>query len=256
MTVGDVYDYLDVLAPFRRQDKRDNSGRLTGESGARVEKILVCLDVTVQVAAEAALCGANLIVAHHPVIFEPLKKIVKGDLPYTLIQNGISVIAAHTNLDISDGGVTDAALECLGFPKSYRVIEPVNDDGSGYGKITELEHPVFAGELAEMCKKAFGCTVVRYVDGKKPIKRVGLTSGSGSSLVAAAFDAGCGAFIAGDIKWDRFVFAANNGFTLIDAGHFHTENMICAVLRDRIKSRFPEADVSLAKSNTDICGYC
>jgi dinuclear metal center YbgI/SA1388 family protein len=255
MTVRDVYNYLDEISPFNTQDKSDNSGLIIGSENAEVEKILVCLDITRAVAEEAAEFGADLIIAHHPVIFNPLKRISPNDAPYLLIKRGINAIGFHTNHDIAKNGVTDLMLEKLGFPESGDVIEPVNRDGSGYGKITRLSKPVTAAELAEMCKAAFGCIVVKYVDGGKPISRVGLCSGAGNALVEAAAEKGCDAFVCGDVKWDRFVFAENCVLTLIDAGHFHTEDIMCAALRDKLRRKFPEIVAEKAENSKELCKY-
>ena len=97
---------------------------------------------------------------NHPLMYRPVSKILSGDPLHALVGSGISLIAAHTNLDVAVGGIADLMLARLGFPKSETVILPINPDGSGYGRIIELGAPVSAGDLAGRCKAAFGCTVV------------------------------------------------------------------------------------------------
>jgi len=255
MTVGEVYKYLDEIAPFNNQDKSDNSGLLVGSSDAEVEKILVCLDVTKKVVAEAIEKGSNLIVSHHPLMYHPISKIVSEDPLHALIRGNINLISAHTNLDMAVGGIADLMLERLGFPKSETVILPINPDGSGYGRIVKLELPVSAKDLAEKCKIAFDCPVVRYVDSGKTLSIIGVTSGGAGESVEAALNAGCDAFICGEVRLDKMLFAADHGLTLIEAGHFHTEDIFCDDLIRRLKMQFVEMEIMKSSNSVDVCNY-
>ena len=114
-TVGDVYRLIDQFAPFSLAEDWDNPGLLVGSPDLTVTKALLAMDVTPAVIEEAAKTGAELIVTHHPVIFSPIKRVEAGSIVYNLIRNGISVISAHTNLDIAEGGVNDCLAECLGL---------------------------------------------------------------------------------------------------------------------------------------------
>jgi len=246
MTVRDIYNFLDGISPFKNQESDDNSGLIIGDMDRPVKKITVCLDITAEVAGNT---DADLIIAHHPIIYRPIKKISEHDAVYRLIKNGAAAIGFHTNHDIADGGVTDLMLSRLGLPESKITI------GDGFGRITEIESAVTAEELAGMCKNAFNCAVVKYVGGGKPIKKIGLCSGGGSFLTDAAYGAGCDAYICGDIRWDRFVFAANMGMTLIDAGHFHTEDIFCGELVKKLLEKFPEILTEKSKYSKDLCNY-
>lgn len=255
MTVRDIYEYINTIAPFSSQDSFDNSGLLVGNPDADVHRIAVCLDITNEVVDEAAKLGVSLIISHHPVIFNPLKNVLVGNPVYSLISSGISAICAHTNLDMAaSGSVTDLMLELLDI-KGSEVLEVVNSDGTGYGRVAELTFDTTARCLAEMCKTAFDCQQVRYSDAGSTIKKVALCSGAGNSVIAAALSKGCDALITGDIKWSSFVEAQNKGLSVIDAGHFHTENIMSSYLASLIEQQFPLVDVFVPDSNTDICRY-
>jgi len=255
MSIGEIYNYLNKIAPFDNQDKTDNSGLLVGDMDAEVKKVLVCLDVTNKVVAEAVAKGVDLIVSHHPLMYRPVSKIARNDPLHALIRNNICLIAAHTNMDVAVGGIADLMLSRLGFPKSDIVIIPINPDGTGYGRITELDSPVSAEELAEKCKAAFGCTVVRYVDSGKPLLTIGVSSGSAKESVEDALNAGCDAFICGEVNHDRMLFAADNCLTLIEAGHFHTEDIFCEDLVQRLTSQFKYIEIEKAANSLDLCDY-
>ena len=256
ITVGAVYDFINDFAPFSTQDKFDNSGLLVGSMDAAVDRIQVCLDITCQSVEEAAAKGAQLIVSHHPVIFHKLSELESCSPVYLLAKHGINAICAHTNVDMTKNGISDIMLELLDLGGEARVLEPVHSDGTGYGRIVELDFIADAEGLAQKCKKAFGCTVVRYYDSKKNIKTVGVCSGAGGSEdnVAHAAKMGCDALITGDVKHSGFMEAADRGITVIDAGHFHTENIICGQLAAMLDKRF-DVTVYVAESSVDIVQY-
>ncbi|NLY44257.1 MAG: Nif3-like dinuclear metal center hexameric protein [Clostridiaceae bacterium] len=113
----DIIQYLEELAPLNLAESWDNPGLMVGNEEQVVENVLVTLDVTPQVVKEAISKGIDLIISHHPMIFKAIKKINENDLLgsmiYGLIQNKISVYAAHTNLDIVKGGLNDLLASLL-----------------------------------------------------------------------------------------------------------------------------------------------
>ena len=114
-TIGQIYQAMDEMAPFRRAESWDNSGLLLGEKNRPVERVVLALDATVPVVEEAARLGADLLLTHHPVIFHPLKKIPSSSVVARLIQKNIGVISAHTNLDLAQDGVNDQLALALGL---------------------------------------------------------------------------------------------------------------------------------------------
>jgi len=79
-TVRDVFGYIDSFAPFGAAEKWDNVGLLLGDENAAVTGIVAALDLTADILNEAASLGANLVVTHHPVIFDPLKRLESGSV--------------------------------------------------------------------------------------------------------------------------------------------------------------------------------
>lgn len=247
ITVGQIYNFIDSFAPFHTAMDFDNPGLLAGASGDPAGKILLSLDITPAVVREAAGLGAELIVSHHPVIFHPLKRLESGSAPYLLAQFGIAAICAHTNLDMApDGGVND----CLARRLALRNIRMLSQDGpSGLPEALfgETVRPYSPHAFAAFVKEALGCDGLRYTDGGCEIMRVGLCSGGGAELVYSAAEAGCQAFVTGESKHNILLDAETMGVTLVDAGHFYTEDVVIEPLKGRLAARFPEAEFLSSK---------
>ncbi len=255
MKVKEVYEFLDSYAPFAQQDEFDNSGLLIGDENSTVKGICLCLDITNAVIKEAVSHRANLIISHHPVIFDPLKCLEAGTPTYELAKHKLSAICMHTNADMAEYGVTDIMIELLGFDKSDEVLEPVLSDGKGYGKVCKLPIPTRAASLAESCRDAFDCAVVRYSDTDRTITKVAVCSGAGGSAISHAVKAGCDAFITGDIKHSQWIEAQTHDLCLIDAGHFHTENILCNYLCGILSRKFHDIEIFTAQNSKDPCAY-
>ena len=113
-TVQKIYEEMQRMAPLELAESWDNPGLLV-DCGGEVSRVLVALDVTAETLAEAEQNGCQLIVTHHPVIFHPLKKLSPADLPFQLVQKGISAICMHTNLDAAEGGVNEVLAGIFGM---------------------------------------------------------------------------------------------------------------------------------------------
>lgn len=119
VTVGQIVKWMDEWAPPSLAEPDDKIGLLIGSMSESVTRVAVALDVTEQVADEAIERGAQLIIAHHPIIFRPLRAIrtdrADGRLMKKLLQHNIAVFAAHTNLDVAAGGVNDLLADAIGI---------------------------------------------------------------------------------------------------------------------------------------------
>lgn len=112
-TVSDLIRALDALAPFSSCMEWDNVGLLIGDEDAPLTGVLVTLDVTPEAVAQAKRVGASLILSHHPVIFNPLKRLPANSIPALCLREGIAVVSAHTNYDFAPGGVNFALARAL-----------------------------------------------------------------------------------------------------------------------------------------------
>lgn len=243
-TVQDIYTYIDGFAPFATQMDFDNAGLLVGDGQAAVSRVLLALDATMDVVRQAERKRCQLIVTHHPLIFHPLKAVRPEDptqaIVAQLIRKNIALISAHTNLDAAIGGVNDVLMDCLGA-KAIGVLEEFGvRDGQSYGmgRVGELKEPVEPKAFAAMVKKALGAKAVRATLGNAPVKKIAVCGGAGSDMLDLAVSLGADAYVTADVKHHEFLAAQALGVTLIDGGHFSTENPMMPVLAERLSRAF------------------
>lgn len=255
--VSEIYEKLNETYPFAIQEKWDNSGLLI-DSDITACRVLLTLDIDKKSVEEACAYAADLIISHHPVIFEPLKKIKKGTPVYDIIFNNMSAICMHTNVDKAPRGtnwvIKELLWDAFGFSCEPEFFEDCGD-GYGLGYVCELEKEVSAKEFGEELKKIFDCRFVKYNETGKNIKKVGFCSGSGGSMLGLAIEKGCDAYITGDVKHDVWIDAKNSGIALYDCGHFHTENIVLNEIRCVLEESFPQLDVIIAESSADPVSY-
>jgi len=214
MHLKEIIPLLESIAPPSLAEDFDN-GRigLVLDRGSDIEKIAVALDPTDLVLKETARIGADLLITHHTLIFDPINFISKrlSDTLKIAIENDISIYTMHTNYDKADGGVNDVLAELLGLKR----IIPLP-----LGRIGEIE-PVQAHEFASFIAKKLD-THVQY-KGCGGIKKVMVIGGSGfrREYIDIAMENGADALVSGEMRHDAIRYA--NGLMLFDATHYATE---------------------------------
>lgn len=248
MTIQDIYNILNDYAPFSLQESYDNSGLLVGDPQQEVKAVLLTLDITIPVVKEAAEKHADLILAHHPVIWNPLRSITPEHPVWHLVQHQIGAICSHTCFDIADGGLNDLLGERISqiFPlKEDRLPLAVLSGGRILGKAADLVSETDADTLASNLQAALNCNSLRYYRGTHAdkIRRIAWCTGSGGDLIRDSIKAGADALITGDCKHSIWADAQNLGFTLFDCGHFETEVIITERFRKILADAAPELTV-------------
>lgn len=253
--VSDIFRVLTGWAPLNYALEFDNPGHLVGDMSQSVSRVLIALDATSEVISEAEAMGAQLVVTHHPLIFDKLGAVVSSDpvggRVLRLAKSGISLICLHTNLDAACGGVNDVLAKAIGL-KNTRVLDVLGveeDTEYGIGRVGELSEAMPVDKFLASVKESLDANGLRYVAGKKEIKKVAVGGGSCSSYLSKVHRLGCDAFVTADVKHDGFLSAREYGITLIDAGHFSTENLICLVIEEYVQQEFPELEVRVAGAN-------
>lgn len=245
-TVQTVADAVNRLAPRKLAEDWDNPGLLVGEPTAEVKKIFVCLDVLDEKISRAIELDAQLIVAHHPLIFHAIKN-VRFDLPLgkkiaRLIKNNLAVFAAHTNLDSAEGGVNDILAKKIGLVD----VKNLGDEEFSMARLGNLETPMTAENFARHVKKSLNADNVRLVDaGNFLIKKVGVCGGAGADFIQKAKFFGAQAFVTGDVKYHEAQAAVENKIHVVDAGHFATEFPIVHELAIYLRDELKDFDVEI-----------
>ena len=259
-TVADILAFVETLAPRYMKEDWDNVGLNCGHMDRPVKKILVALDPFTQVCQEAKEVGADLLVTHHALLWKPgfiTDADTQGRNTLFLIENGIAHINAHTTLDCAPGGVNDELARKLALV-NVRVIRPqgVDEHGAEWGLLRMgdvPEQPLDA--FLNRVKTLLGNEGLRYVDGGKPVRKVAVGGGSCAGGMREVVAAGCDTFVTADIKYNQFWDARDLGLNLIDAGHFHTENPVVAVLAKKIAAAFPEVEVKISENHCDCMKF-
>ncbi len=236
MTIEKIYEFLNKKFPVNTAADYDNPGLLIGDKTADVKSAVLALDCTASAVDLALKTGSKLIITHHPVIFKGLKSIKKGDIVHTLIENSISVISMHTNLDVGEKGVNDALCLALELTDTEAVT---GYDGLAFRK-GSLKEEMSSDDFAAFVGKKLD-TAVKYV-GEGKIKTVAVCSGSGSDYLYDALSLGCDALVTSEVKHHLFLESYKENFTLIDAGHFPTEDVIIEQLKELLAENFPEVE--------------
>lgn len=252
MRISDVMRIIEDYAPTSLAEDFDNVGLLVGDEGIEVTGALLSLDVDLGVAAEAKARGANLIISHHPIIFDPVKSITAntpmGRCLMFLIQNEISVYCAHTNLDSAAGGLNDLIAALLELEHT----EPIKDNGSGegLGRVGTLAQPLTMEALAGSLKKKFKVPFIRYSGGANDVvSRAAVCSGGGGGLLEYISQTHADVYITGDLKYNDARAAAAQGINIIEVSHYDSEilapQLFEKILGDNVKTFITESNVNV-----------
>jgi len=241
--VGQWVALVDARYPERDAQVWDATGLQVGDPDDPVSAVLVCLDVTPETLAEAADVGAELVLAHHPLLFRPLARLTPATAPGRLAlhaaRHRIAVLAAHTNLDAAVPGTSDPVADLLGLVDSVP-LQPLaalpgvgtgagagGSQGArrkGIGLVGELAPPRTLGALAAAVRDGLPAPHLRVAgDLDALVTRVAVCGGAGDALVDAARAAGAQALVTGDLRHHVALDARTLGMAVVDAGHHATE---------------------------------
>ena len=247
-TVNDIVKEIEKIAKPEYAYDWDNCGLCVGDKATNVSKVLITLDVTLQVVKEAIEQDCQMIISHHPLIFTPMRSIngcdVKSRVITKLMRNAISAFSFHTRLDAVNGGVNDKLCEVLGVQNT----EPFTVGNESLARVGTIS-PISGRELAQLVKEKLSADGVSYTCGDKVVSKVVVVGGAGKDFIDAALDSFSDALITGEVSYNAAIDAADSGLCVISAGHFFTENPVLSVLEEQIKSFDPMIKVESYNSN-------
>ena len=229
MKVKDIIAPIEEFAPLALQESYDNAGLITGHPEMEATGAVLCVDATLDVLDEAVARGANLVIAHHPVIFRPLRSITGSsnvdEVVMKAIRNNIAIYAAHTNLDRARHGMSYVLAQKLGLT-NISVLDP-EGEGTGFGAIGDLAGPTPPLDFLRNVQNALSTGCIRHsAPPAAKVQKIALITGSGGEGLEKAIAAGADVFLTADLRHDRFLAAAGR-ILLADIGHFESE--FCAI---------------------------
>lgn len=251
MQCREITERIEQRYPKSAALEFDNVGLQAGRSDKEVKNIYLALDATDEVISAAIENGADMLITHHPLIFNPLKAVTDEDFVsrriLTLISHDISYYAMHTNYDVlgmaalagekfrlSDTEVLDETMEINGKPE-------------GIGRVGQLEEIITLEECCEYVKTCLGIENVKVFGNlNRKIGRLAVSPGSGKSAVRVAIEKEADVLVTGDIGHHDGLDAVEQGLCIIDAGHYGTEYMFMEDMKQFFCEHCPEVVVKTA----------
>ena len=260
MTINEIVAYLDQQFRPELQEDYDNAGFLLGSGGRRCNGVLVALDLTEAVVDEATALGFNLIVTHHPFIFTGLKRLTdssrEGRLVQRLIERGIAVYAAHTNLDNLSWGVNGALSQRLGLT-DCRILRPLpQEETAGAGMVGTLPKAEKVDAFLLRVKQLLGLPTIRCSEhnGERTVSRIALCGGAGSFLIGDALRAKADLYLTADLKYHDFQRTTPQ-MVLADVGHYESEQFAREIIFTTISEKFSNFACRISECQHSIVRY-
>ena len=244
--VSDLVAAFEHIAPVALAEPWDNVGLVIGDARAPLTRVLLAVDLSPDVIDEAVAHGCDAVVAYHPPIFAPHKRLGPTDLAYHAVRAGLAVYSPHTALDVAEGGTNDALCDVLGL-FDRRPLKPRGPEGPGLGRIGRLPVRSPARAIVDLVKVKLR---LRFVLAAGPLDRevetVAVCAGAGGSLVDDASREGAELYLVGELGHHDALRAARVGLTALCTLHSHTERLALPALAARLRQLLPgvEAEVS------------
>ena len=258
---------LEEFYPLDTAQSWDQVGLVAGDPEQPVGTILLAVDPTLDVVAEAVEVGADLIVTHHPLLLKGIHSVAtttaKGATITDLVVNDIALYCAHTNADVADPGVGQALSRACGLDETEALQISQEQE---LGRVGDLPEPVSLQELASRLAQrlpdsAGGIRVSGPAEAT--VRRVAVLGGAGDSSFAAVRHSGADVYVTADLRHHPALEAREEARAaaraggpgtpyLIDAGHYATEWLWLPGLGERLAARLGgSVDIRLSTVRTD-----
>lgn len=243
MKAYQIIQYLNKFCPPQFAESWDNVGLLCGSPQKEIKKIFATLDMTLQTVTEAAEWGADMIVSHHPILFHGLKQVdfetEEGKILVQLIQNEIVAFAAHTNLDVAPEGINQVLAELFELEQIEVLEKDSSDDRFGLGRVGYLKTKRSLAEVAQQAKALLKTPYVRVCgDLDRDVYKIVIVSGSGGDRIPLAVQEQADVFLTADMKYHEALDAVAAGISIIDAGHYPTEQVVMELFKKKLEQSF------------------
>jgi len=256
-TIQAVCDFLESFAPSSLAEDWDNVGLLVGDRERTVERIMTCLTVTPESAAEACTERVDLIVTHHPLPFRPLKRLTTdsttGRMLLDLIRDSIAIYSPHTAFDSAGAGINQRLAEGLGLTNITPLVpSEVESESLGAGRFGRLSKDSTVSEIAETLKAFLRVDGLHCVGSSdSTIRKVAVACGSAGQFLEPARRNGCDLLVTGETNFHTCLEAAATGVALLLPGHYASERFAVEHLAEIISTEFDGAAVWPSRREAD-----
>ena len=241
MKTREIIKIIEKKFPRENAEDWDNIGLLIGDYDKEVQKIQFSIDATLEVIDNAIKEKVDMIITHHPIIFKAIKEIneqtVLGKKIRALIKNDINVYSIHTNLDSTIDGLNDYVLKKLEIEES-KILDLDKEKNCGLGRVFKLKTPISLSKYSDFIKEKLDISNLRVItnDLDTDIKKVVLINGSAMSYWRKAKKENIDLFITGDVSYHDALDAKEAGLSVIDFGHYESENFFSDILVKELKA--------------------
>ena len=261
---------FEELWPLAGAESWDSPGLVSGNPGQNVSKVLLSVDLTLEVLAEAKAASCDLVLSHHPVLFKPVNTVseisAKGSLLTQAISVGIAIYSAHTNADIVPDGVSHTLAKQLGLTGAKPLVasagsESRNSDKEiGHGRIGQLAEPIKLGDFARAIARVLPATAsgVRVAgDYNQLVKTVAVCGGAGDEFIPNAQELGADVYVTSDLRHHvaqearEESIARKQPMALIDVSHWASEWLWLNQAASQLKALHPRLEVLVSDLRTD-----
>jgi len=229
VTVVELEELLEQLAPAALKLGNDPIGRCIGSPQTTINKIGVALDATVAVISQCVEQGINVLVTHHPLIYSPLTRLDQtSGFPESAVvaavKADITVLSAHTNWDCAFGGINDVLADILELTdcQPIEVTQGSVVRNTGIGRIGKLKSPIEEAAFLQLVESRLNITVRCSEPRKRLVQTIAVCGGAGEGLYSSVRDR-ADVYLTSDVRHHMFVAAYGENCTLWDAGHRETE---------------------------------
>lgn len=262
VVLAEVMSTIDRLWPLGGAEPWDAPGLVTGDPDAAVARVLLAVDAVAGTVDEAIEVGADLLIAHHPLLLRGVTSVAedryKGALIARLIRAGCALVAAHTNADVVERGTSAVLAARLGLV-DVRPIVPGDDPALGLGRVGRLGEPTTLGRLARRLAEILPPTAtgIRASGGfDDPVETVAVCGGAGDSLLGDPAVRGADVYITSDLRHHpaseaREQSMLGGGPALIDVSHWASEWLWLEDAADELRTAHPGLEVLVSELRTD-----
>ncbi|MCH2180863.1 MAG: Nif3-like dinuclear metal center hexameric protein [Mariniblastus sp.] len=255
--IQDICDFLDDFAPTDLAEDWDNVGLLAGDFQSTANRLMTCLTITPDSAKEAIDRGCDLIITHHPLPFQPIKKITTDQtstrMLWDLIRAGIAIYSPHTGFDSAPHGINHSLATLAGITDPQPIVP--SEDGeiqTGAGRIGLLEQPVPVAKLIDHLRESLVAGPVGLVGQlEQSVQKIAFACGSGGTFLAPARELGCEALVTGEASFHTCLEAEATGVQLILLGHYASERFALEQLAEELEQKFPGTEVWASQAESD-----